>query len=414
MIGILLYIDPGTGSMLFSLVIAVATTLVFAMRKVLIKLSFILSAGKQNINYDKKTPYVIYSDHKRYWNIFKPICDEFENRKIPLVYYTQSSDDPAISENYEYVTTEFIGEGNKGIAKMNFLSAKTVLSTTPGIDVLQWKRSKGVDRYVHIPHGINMMSGYRTFGIDHYDSIICNCQRQVDEVRELERVRNLPPKDTVILGCPYMDEAMIKVKELPEYQGYDVDDIKVIVAPTWGPSGLLAKCGESLIEQLLADGFYVIVRPHPQSYSHEPDLINSLKDKFKNSDRLEWNSDNDNLAVLNRADIMISDFSGVVFDFAFLMNRPVIMVDTKIDTIIYDFDWIDQKFWKYSEFDDLGSWFEEEKIKEIKEVIIELLSSEDRVAARNEAKKSLWENQGISKALIVDYLVSITEEKECV
>ena len=39
--------------------------------------------------------------------------------------------------------------------------------------------------------------------------------------------------------------------------------------------------------------------------------------KYSNCKNISWNKDNDNFAILNKADLMISDYSGVIFDFAF-------------------------------------------------------------------------------------------------
>ena len=114
MIFLPLYIDPGTGSMLFSLFIGIAAAASFGLRALFLKLKFVFSGGKANEESDgKKIPYVIFSDHKRYWNIFRPICDEFEQRQVPLTYYTASPDDPVLSANYKYVHAEYLGEGNK-------------------------------------------------------------------------------------------------------------------------------------------------------------------------------------------------------------------------------------------------------------------------------------------------------------
>ena len=41
-----LYIDPGTGSMLFSILIGGISTLVFIGRKIFLKLKFVLSGGQ--------------------------------------------------------------------------------------------------------------------------------------------------------------------------------------------------------------------------------------------------------------------------------------------------------------------------------------------------------------------------------
>ena len=83
------------------------------------------------------------------------------------MFYTSSEDDPALKKEYKYVKCEFIGEGNKGFAKLNMLNACIVLSTTPGLDVYQWKRSKDVNYYVHIPHAVGDLTLYRCFGLDY-------------------------------------------------------------------------------------------------------------------------------------------------------------------------------------------------------------------------------------------------------
>ena len=143
MTNILAYIDPGTGSMLFTIIIGVVTTGVFLVRGLLIKFKYGLQGGKAKDINKNKIPLVIFSDDKRYWNIFKPICDELENRGQDCTYMTVSEDDPALQEKYEHIKCEFIGEGNKAFARLNMMSANVCLSTTPGLDVLQWKRSNG-------------------------------------------------------------------------------------------------------------------------------------------------------------------------------------------------------------------------------------------------------------------------------
>ena len=78
------YIDPGTGSMLFTLLIGLLSTGYFFLKKYFIKLKFLLSGGgAKGAAESEELPYVIFSDSKRYWNLFKPICDEFERRGLP-------------------------------------------------------------------------------------------------------------------------------------------------------------------------------------------------------------------------------------------------------------------------------------------------------------------------------------------
>ena len=145
-----LYIDPGTGSMLFTILIGIIGAGIYSLRMLLIKLRFRLSGGKAEIS-EKKIPFVIFSDDKRYWTVFEPVCAELDRRGKEVVYLTASKDDPALKNPYPHIHAEFIGEDNKAFAKLNFLNAEILLSTTPGLDVYQWKRSKQVTCYVHIP-----------------------------------------------------------------------------------------------------------------------------------------------------------------------------------------------------------------------------------------------------------------------
>jgi len=140
----LLYIDPGTGSMLFTILIGAAGASIYALRGARMKLRGLLSGGRRKRGEDTAAPFVFFTDSGRYQTIFKPLCDEMERRGETVLYLTASPDDPLLNEKYEHVRTEFIGEGNRAFARMNMLRADIVLSSTPGLDVYQWKRSPGV------------------------------------------------------------------------------------------------------------------------------------------------------------------------------------------------------------------------------------------------------------------------------
>lgn len=398
----ILYIDPGTGSMLFSLFIGVAATFVFAFRAIIIKLRFMISGGKTEKINESKIPYVIFSDHKRYWNVFKPICDEFEKRGIDLIYYTQSEDDPCLSEKYNHVKAEFIGEGNKGFVKMNMLNAGTVISTTPGLDVFQWKRSKNVDKYIHIPHSFDIES-YRMFSLDHYDAVLTYGDHQIDFIRNIENLRpTTRRKDLVNVGATYFDNAIEHIKTLEKHE-LNKDNPTVIVAPSWGPSSILSRFGDKLIQSLVDTGFKIIIRPHPQSFSSEKEILEPLIQRYKT---IEWNRDNDNLAVLNRADMLITDFSSVMFDWAFMFDRPFMYAETNFDTSIYDAAWNDNTPWVLTTAENIGIKLKEENFSNLREIILEAVNNTSLASARRTLKDVCWTHQGESAKIIVDYLTA--------
>lgn len=401
-----LYIDPGTGSMLFSVFIGAATTLFFLARAIFIRLQVILSGGKKDTFSQSKIPYAIYTDSKRYWNVFKPVCDEFERRGIPLVYYTQSPDDPALSAPYKNIKAEFIGEGNKGFNKLNFLNCDVLLSSTPGVDVLQWKRSKYTKHYAHIPHTVDDKVGYRMFGLDYYDSVLLTGDYQAKDIREIEKLRGIKEKELITVGSTYMDAALKHLKELPPYNGPDMNNLKVLLAPSWGPSAILSRFGSKIIDALLATGFEIIVRPHPQSKISEKEMLDSLMEKYRNSKNISWNFDNDNLAVLNSADILITDFSGVVFDYTLLCDRPIIYADTQFDPRPYDAGCLDHPMWRFEILKDLGIRLDENDFPRIKEVIEQTIKSEHLALGRAKAKAQAWMHTGESAVRTVDFLVA--------
>lgn len=121
----------------------------------IIKLRFLLSGGEKTAVDHEKHPLAVFVDDKRYWNVMEPVCRELDRRGLDVAYLTASPDDPALQNPYAHVHAEFLGEGNKAFAKLNFLRANVLLSSTPGLDVYQWKRSPGVDCYVHILHAAN-------------------------------------------------------------------------------------------------------------------------------------------------------------------------------------------------------------------------------------------------------------------
>ena len=333
-----LYIDPGTGSMLFAVLMGVVTTLVFAMQGVMIKLKS--KVGTKNVKVDNKNKenLVIFSDHKRYDNVFIPILDELENRKIKTSFLTMSSDDPVLSKKYEFIKSEFIGEGNTAFAKLNLLNAKVVLSTTPGLNVYQWKRSKNVDKYIHIYHDIAGGLSYRMFGIDFYDVIFTVSELQNENIREIEHKRNIKEKELITVGCTYIDELIKKYENTPRVKN---DTPIVLIAPSWGAESLLVKYGDKIIDNVLKTGYKVVVRPHPQSWISDIDVINNLKNKY--GDKIEFNNDNDNFDILNKSDYMISDFSSVMLDYAFVFDKPYLyyLTESGRNYDMYDACWLD-------------------------------------------------------------------------
>lgn len=389
--------------MLFSILIGIIGSVFFLAKKAFIKVKFLFAGGKVTDVSDEKVPYLIFSDSKRYWNVFKPICDEFEKRKQRVKFCTASEDDPALADNYRYVDCEFIGEGNKAFAKLNLMSASVCLSTTPGLDVYQWKRSKNIDWYAHTFHSIDEGLGYRMFGLDFYDAVLMSGTFQERYLRTIEQMRGLKEKELSVVGITYMDELKKKAQTYKSMS--KKDNFTVLLAPSWGPSAILSVFGAKLIDALLDTGYRIVVRPHPQSVTAEKDILDALKEKYKENERVQWNFDNDNFQAMYDSDILITDFSGIIFDYAFVLDKPVLYADTHFDASIYDAAWLDEKRWRFTVLDKLGKQLNEDQFPNLKSIIADLITNESYQKGRQEVRAEAWQCEDHAAEHIVDYMM---------
>ena len=401
------YIDPGTGSMLFTILVGIIGALGFLARNLIVKIRFFMTGGKNKGSAREKTPLVIFTDDKRYWQTFEPICRELDRREFDVTYMTASEDDPALTNPYPHIHGEYIGSGNKAFAKLNFLNARIVFSTTPGIGVYQWKRSKNVDYYVHIPHSPRDVTIYRMFGIDYYDALLLSGDFQFEQVRKLEKLRDLPEKELVMVGIPYMDEMADRLahdNDRPDHQK------TVLLAPSWGESAILSRFGSHIIEELLKTDYHIIVRPHPQSKTSEKDLLDRLMAEFPDSERLEWNFDSNNYEVLKRSDILISDFSGVLIEFSLIYDKPVMYANTDYDPSPYDTWWLNELPWTFSAVSRLGKEITEDNLEHISEMIDDCMNNHEYALNREAVRGEVWENYGHGAEAAADYLIGKLQE----
>lgn len=398
---ILLYIDPGTGSMLFSVLLGIFTASLFATQKLWYRLKTIISGGRvKRINGDK-IPVVIFSDDKRYWNTFEPICDELDKRGIRAEYWTVSKDDPGIEHSYTNIQCKYIGSINKAITRLNVLNASICLSTTPGLEVYQWKRSNNTECYIHIVHAVGGGTLYRMFGMDFFDEIMYTGDFTENNIRKLEKIRNLKPKKLIDVGVPYLDNMKKRAESRTFNKG---DGINILVSPTWGVNSLFNQMGDKLIDSLIDTGHNITIRPHPQSYISEKELIERLMRKYPEGDRIHWNSDNDNINVLGCSDIMISDYSGIIYDYMFVFDKPVIysLPDFRKDP--YDAWFIEEDPITISVLPDIAYEITPGNVGNIKHVIDCVLLEDVKKSARMEIKERLWHNRGESAIKCVNYL----------
>jgi CDP-glycerol glycerophosphotransferase (TagB/SpsB family) len=241
------------------------------------------------------------------------------------------------------------------------------------------------------------------FGIDYFDSILLSGSYQEKGLRELEALRHLPARELVVTGCTYLDVFAGRLEEIPGEEG----PFTVLVSPSWGASGLLTCYGERLLDPLVKTGLRIIIRPHPQSAKSETALLERLSKRYGGSANVSWDYERDNIYSLKKADIMITDFSGIIFDYIFLRDKPVLYVNQRFDFRPYDAYFVGGKTWQFSAMEEFGIELREEFFETIGDVIRSASDSPALKAARRRARDTAWQYRGEAGKRAADYMISV-------
>ncbi len=372
------YLDPGTGSMLVSAIIGIMASLFFSLKKFYYSFSsnLLIVLGMKLKGKKEQIPLVFYSEGKQYWNTFQPVILELIKNQSPCTYFTQDPDDPGLRLSSPFYSSEFIGQGNKGFLRMNFLEASVCVMTTPGLDVLQIKRSKGVNHYVHLIHSPMDLGKYKIFSFDYFDSVFVSGDHQTRSLRSLEKVRGTTTKEIYNIGCVYFDE-MVKTLE-ENNAGPSNSELTVLVAPTWGKNGLLSKYGTGFLKSLSKSDYRIIIKPHPQSFITEKKMLEEARTSLEGINNIEWNSEANGFDVMSKADILISDISGIIFDFAFIFKKPVVTFRFSIEKRGIEASDLPHDLWELGILDTIGRQVSESDIPNFNTIISELLGSRNQ------------------------------------
>jgi YidC/Oxa1 family membrane protein insertase len=301
------------------------------------------------------------------------VIRELQNRDQKICYLTSSKYDPIFKNKSKNIKVFYIGDSE--IEKMKFflrLKAKVLIMTMPDLGSYHIKRSKVFPvHYVYAFHTI--VSTHMVFqksAFDQFDSIFCIGQHQVQEIRATEQLYNLKQKNLVECGYGLFDR-LIRLRSSFTQQNFLSKNNKknVLIAPSWGKQNLLESTGIELIKILLDAGYHVTVRPHPMTVKKSSKLIKQIKEKFeKNSDfRLDTNTSSFDQLFSSYA--LITDWSGIGHEYAFVCERPVIYVDVPKKVYNKEYEKIGLEPFEISIRDKIGEIVSTQKIETIPERI---------------------------------------------
>jgi hypothetical protein len=313
------YIDPGTGSALFYVVAGVVVSIYFAIRGLYYRL---IEAVFRMRHREQSCQVAIHCEDPRYEITFVPVLRELVARGIRPTFLTMYPRGASFETLPDEVTHHAIAPGMIGYAYLNHIEAVVLATTTPQLDVMTFRRSPRVRHYVMVQHALGEGRYVRPYAYDYFDSVFCCGEILKKNIRRMESIRGSVAKELHETGLPHYEALIASRDQDPRPAGPTC----VLVAPSWGPLSMFEAYGTDFVAAI-AQRFTVIVRPHPQMKASQPELYA----RILAIPGVEVDTSRTPFQAMARAHILLSDISGIAHEFAFIHERPVVVVDRHIE-----------------------------------------------------------------------------------
>jgi len=274
---------------------------------------------------------VFYSEDVASYTYFEGLINHLTNHyKLKIVYVTSDSSDPILSTDNPHIKSFYIKHLLALFIKL--LDSKMLIMTMPDLNQFHIKRSLRGAEHIYIFHSIGSSFAFIRHGaLFHYDTIFCVGPHHIKETRIQEKLYNLQEKKLVKFGYYRLEKVYNDYKKRPQKKSkYKA---RILVAPSWGPDSILDTCGSKLIRTLLEADYEVIVRPHPMTNLKNPIVLKSLNKEFKSFKNYIYEGDIASTDSFYESDVLISDWSGVIYEYAFGTERPVLFIDVPMKVV---------------------------------------------------------------------------------
>ncbi len=319
--------------------------------------------------------------------IMRCLVDDFGHL---IDYVATDTGDPRLARPGAGIESYCVGRGLVLPWFCKTLKAALLVSTTPGLGQGPIQRSAYPVHYAYIHHA--MVSTHMIYGadaFDHFDSIFCTGPHHERETRAREVQAGLPAKLLVRHGNARLDELLSRAADKPS------PSAPVLVAPSWGPRGLLETCGLDTIGCLLDVGCEVLLRPHPETLHRTPAVVDGLCRRFAGQPGFHYRPDVSAVDALLQSRLMISDWSGAALEFGLGLERPVIFVDVPRKVNNPDYQALELPPIEVELRPRIGRIVSTDALASLPRLIAEM-SAEDRTATRRTARQETVFNPGDS------------------
>jgi YidC/Oxa1 family membrane protein insertase len=323
---------------------------------------------------------VFYSESNGFYKYYRGTIDFLlKHTNIPLHYISSDPDDTIfkMAEENDQIHAYYI-DSTSLITLMMKMDADVVVMTMPDLENYQIKRSyvrKDI-RYLYIPHCMDSLNmTMRKGSMDHFDAVLVTGKHHREEVEKTEIAYNLPKKEIINAGYPLLDDMRNDYAQrvIPE-----THETTILIAPSWQKDNIVDSCLDELLDQLKGHSYKVVVRPHPQHVRHMPERMNQLKERFRDDPGIEIQTDFISSATVFEADVMITDWSGIAYEYAYTTCKPVLFIDTPMKIMNPEYQKIDTVPINIWMREVIGAVVSPEKMEQVPDTIQYLLDhSED-------------------------------------
>lgn len=327
---------------------------------------------------------VFYSESSGFYKYYKGIIEYIlKNTNIAVHYITSDPNDKvfAISQSQPRLKPYYIAE-KRLITLMMKLDCDVMVMTMPDIENFHIKRSyvrKDIE-YVYVPHCIDSINmTMRTGAVDHYDSVLCVGKHQKEEITNTEAVYGLPHKTLVDWGYTLLDEMRAQYAASAHE---DKPGKKILIAPSWQKDNIVDSCLEEILDTLKGRGYQITVRPHPQEVRLKQAYMEQLEAKYAADRDVEIQTDFSSNSTVFEADLLITDWSGITYEYAFTTLRPVLFIDTPMKVMNPEYEKINTPPINIWMREVIGAVVKPDELEKLPEAVERLLSGRDEYRER--------------------------------
>ena len=351
---------------------------------------------------------VFYAEGGGYYKYFRSVVEWLlEHSNVTIHYVTNDPKDGIFAKASENprIRAYYIGPV-KIIPLMMKMDADMVVMTTPDLGTYQLKRSyvrKDVE-YVYLDHGpTSVHMCYRKGAFDRFDTIMANGPFQVAEHRATERLYGLKEKRIVESGYPMLDVLLSSPPEARAAGGR-----RVMIAPSYQADGIPDSCLDALIDAISAanPGCTVVFRPHPQYVRRFPAKMQAIAERYRGREDVVMEDDFSKPSTMDQSDVLVTDWSGIAYEYAFRTKRPVVFVDTPMKVINPEWKKVGITPTDISFRDEVGVSVPLDDIPAAGRAVADMLANPGKFAAKIESLlKSQFYNPGHAGEVVGRYIL---------